>query len=82
MTPLIAAANVDNVDAAKLLLARGANPHAKARTGQPATPLMGAAINGNAELVRALLARKPDLAVDVGRPHWRRSRTDPSGSAV
>ena len=63
VTPLIAAANVDNVDVANLLLARGADAHATARTGQPATALMGAAVNGNAELVRALLARKPDLAV-------------------
>ena len=63
VTPLIAAANVDNVDVANMLLARGADAHATARTGQPATALMGAAVNGNAGLVRALLARKPDLAV-------------------
>ena len=63
VTPLIAATNVDDVDVAKILLASGADAHAAARTGLPATPLMGAAANGNAELVRTLLAHKPDLTV-------------------
>src|SRR5688500_12446745 len=62
VTPLISAANVDNREAAKLLLARGADPHLQARTGHPSTALMGAATNGNLELVRALLARKVDIA--------------------
>jgi len=63
VTPLIAAANVDNVEVAMMLLAHGADVHAKARTGQSSTALMGAAVNGNARLVTALLARKPDLTV-------------------
>jgi ankyrin repeat protein len=63
VTPLIAAANVDDLDVAKILLARGADAHASARTGPPSTPLMGAAINGDAQLVRELLLRKPDLTV-------------------
>lgn len=63
VTPLIAAANVDNVDVANMLLAHGANARAVAKTGQPATPLMGGAVNGNAELVQVLLARKTDLTV-------------------
>jgi len=62
VTALIAAANVDNREAADLLLSRGADPHAQARTGQPSTALMGAAVNGNLPLVRALLARKVDIA--------------------
>jgi ankyrin repeat protein len=62
VTPLIGAANVDNRAAADLLLARGADPHAQARTGQPSNALMGAAVNGNLPLVRALLARKVDVA--------------------
>jgi ankyrin repeat protein len=68
VTPLISAANVDNRDAAELLLARGADPHAQARTGHPSTPLMAAAFNGNLPLVRALLARKADVtAVSADR---------------
>lgn len=66
ITPLIAAANADNREAADLLLARGADPHAKAQIPQSATALMGAAFNGNAGLVKSLLARKADLtAVSV-----------------
>lgn len=63
VTALIAAANADNLDVAAMLLAHGADVHANARTGQSSTALMGAAVNGNASLVTALLARKPDLAV-------------------
>ncbi len=63
VTALIAAANVDNLDVATMLLAHGADAHAKARTDEPSTALMNAAVNGNAMLVAALLARKPDLAV-------------------
>jgi ankyrin repeat protein len=71
ITPLNAAANVDNHQAADLLLARGADPHAVAKIPQSATALMGAAINGNASLVRALLDRKVDVAVTstaLGQP--------------
>jgi ankyrin repeat protein len=63
VTPLIAAANADNREVVDLLLARGADVHARARTGQPSTPLMAAAVNGNIALVRTLLSRKPDLTV-------------------
>jgi len=63
ITALIAAANADNFDVATMLLAHGADVHAKARSGEPSTALMNAAANGNARLVEALLARKPDLAV-------------------
>jgi ankyrin repeat protein len=62
VTPLISAANADNREAADILLARGADPHAQARTGHPSTALMGAAVNGNLALVRALLARRVDVA--------------------
>jgi ankyrin repeat protein len=66
ITPLIAAANADNREAADLLLARGANPHASAQMPQAPTPLMAAAVNGNAALVKSLLARKVDTrAVSV-----------------
>ena len=63
VTPLIAAAGVGNTAAAKLLLERGANPNAYAAgVGQKTvTPLLGAAHNGDVELTRLLLARKPDL---------------------
>ena len=63
ITALIAAASADNFDVATMLLAHGADVHAKARAGEPSTALMNAAVNGNARLVAALLARKPDLAV-------------------
>jgi ankyrin repeat protein len=63
VTPLIAAASVDNLDVANLLLAHGADAQAAARISVPSTPLMSAAVNGNAELVGTLLARKPDLSV-------------------
>jgi ankyrin repeat protein len=63
VTALIAAANADNLEVATMLLAHGADVHARARTGEPSTALMGAAVNGNARLVAALLAHKPDLAV-------------------
>ena len=62
ITALNAAANVDNGDAADLLLARGASPHAEAQIPQASTPLMGAAINGNYALVRSLLARKANVS--------------------
>jgi ankyrin repeat protein len=62
ITALNAAANVDNREVAELLLARGADPHTVAKIPQSATPLMGAAINGNALLVRALLEKKVDVA--------------------
>jgi ankyrin repeat protein len=63
VTPLIAAAGVGNTAAAKLLLERGVNPNAYAGgVGQKTvTPLLGAAHNGDVELTRLLLARKPDL---------------------
>ena len=63
ITPLIAAAASDNREAAELLLARGADPRAKADIPQSATSLMGAAINGNDALVRSLLAKNVDVAV-------------------
>jgi ankyrin repeat protein len=63
VTALNAAANADNREAAELLLERGADPNAQARLPQAATPLMGAAINGNAALVASLLARKANVAV-------------------
>ena len=63
VTPLIAASGVGNTAAAKLLLDRGANANAYAGgVGQKTvTPLLGAAHNGDVELTRLLLARKPDL---------------------
>lgn len=52
---------------ALLLLARGADVNARQERG--ATPLMEAALSGNAEMVDALLAHgaQPDLALDDGR---------------
>jgi hypothetical protein len=58
MTPLIAAAKVNDAATAKILLDRGADVAAQATMGQAATALMAAAHNGNAELTRLLLARK------------------------
>jgi ankyrin repeat protein len=63
VTPIIAAANADNLDVATMLLAHGADVHAKARIEGPSTALMGAAVNGNARLVAALLAGKADPSV-------------------
>jgi ankyrin repeat protein len=62
VTPLIAAANADNREAADLLLARGADPNAQAQIPQASTSLMAAAYNGNAPLVKTLLARTVDTA--------------------
>jgi ankyrin repeat protein len=62
VTPLIAAANADNREAADLLLARGADPNDQAQIPQASTSLMAAAYNGNAPLVKTLLARKVDTA--------------------
>jgi ankyrin repeat protein len=61
ITALNAAANVDNREVAELLLARGADPHAVANIPQSATALMGAAINGNLRLARALLEKKVNV---------------------
>ena len=63
VTPLIAATSVDDVATATLLLARGADVHAKANVGAAATALMGAAVNGNLELTRVLLSRRAALDV-------------------
>jgi hypothetical protein len=46
---------VDDSEVVKLLLANGADVTMQATTGQAATPLMGAATNGNLDLVRTLL---------------------------
>ena len=69
VTPLIAAASVDDTAVAKLLLAKGADGECEGRMfGQSATALMGAAYNGNIELTRLLLARKAELnAVSADR---------------
>jgi ankyrin repeat protein len=68
VTPLIAAAAVNNDEAARLILARGANVNAAARIGQSATPLLGAAYNGNVPLMRLLLDAKADVkAVSADR---------------
>jgi ankyrin repeat protein len=61
VTPLIAASSVDDVAVAKLLLGKGASVNAKANIGQAATPLMGAAYNGNVELTRLLLDQNADV---------------------
>ncbi len=62
VSPLIAAASVDDAAVAKLLLAKGAAVNTRATgVGQSATALMGAAYNGNAELTRLLLERHADL---------------------
>ena len=63
VTPLIAAANADNSEVVHILLARGADVHARAKTGQPSTALIGAAVNGNVALVRTLLSHKTDVTV-------------------
>lgn len=65
LTPLTAAASVGNGAAARVLLARGANPTAYAPGigVKTATPLMGAANSGDVGLTRLLLARKPPLDV-------------------
>jgi ankyrin repeat protein len=61
ITPLIAASVSDNLEAAELLLARGADPKVRADVGQAATPLHGAATNGNVTLLRRLLAKQVDV---------------------
>ena len=63
VTPLTAAASTGNGAGARVLLARGANPHAYAPGlgVKTATPLIGAANSGDVELTRLLLARKPAL---------------------
>jgi ankyrin repeat protein len=63
VTPLIAAAGVGNTPVAMMLLNHGAGPDAYAPgIGQKtATPLMGAAMNGNVALARTILRSKPDV---------------------
>lgn len=65
-TALTTAAKVNNERAVKLLLERGANIDAKANSGDDTTVLMGAALNGNAELVKFLLDRKADVRAVSG----------------
>ena len=70
VTPLLAAASVDDEAVAHVLLGHGANPHGRAQIGQAATPLMAAALNGNADLVRTLLGLRSDLhAASEDRVH-------------
>lgn len=68
VTPLVAATNVNDTAVAKLLLAHGANPTRVSTAEGISTPLTGAARNGNAELVRLLLAKKVDVNA-VGAEH-------------
>ena len=63
ITPLLAAIGVNDVASAKLLLEKGADATAQANIPQAATPLMLAAQNGNAELIKLLLAR--DVSVNA-----------------
>ncbi len=66
LTPLGWAAVGSQVEAARLLLDRGANPNAKASDGS--TPLHSAAFLGRAEVFRLLLARgaNPSLKTRAG----------------
>jgi ankyrin repeat protein len=57
MTPLTAAALVDDAEVVRLLVAEGAEVTVPAATGAATTPLMAAATNGNARNVRLLLDR-------------------------
>jgi ankyrin repeat protein len=66
VTPLIAAANVNDSVSAKLLIAQGAKIDAQADLPAGATALMGAAHNGNLELVRILLDRHAPVNVSSG----------------
>ena len=54
-TPLTLAAYHGELESVKMLLAAGADVHAKDRTGR--TALMGAAFKGHVEIARLLLAR-------------------------
>jgi ankyrin repeat protein len=63
ITPLIASANVNDAATAKLLIAHGAKVDARANYPAAATALMGAAHNGNLELVRILLGREAPVNV-------------------
>ncbi len=56
ITPLIAAASVNDADVVNLLLAHGADAAAASR-GPVGTALQGAAANGNPALVKTLLVR-------------------------
>jgi ankyrin repeat protein len=60
VTPLIAAAFVDNGAVARFLVEKGANVNARGTVGAN-TALMGASINGNADLTRLLLAHEADV---------------------
>ena len=64
MTPLIAAASVDDASVVKLLLARGADLHMNANIGQASTALMASAYGGNLELVKLLLAHGAESDAD------------------
>ena len=65
ITPLIAAASVNDADVVNLLLAHGADATAASR-GPVGTALQGAAANGNLSLVKTLLARSSNVdAVSV-----------------
>jgi ankyrin repeat protein len=61
MTPLHAAIAVNDLVSAKLLLDRGADANAQANVPQPSTPLMLAGQNGNAELIKLLLAKSASV---------------------
>src|SRR5688572_16955346 len=63
VTPLHAAFTVNDVASAKLLLEKGSDANALANVPQPASPLMLAGQNGNADLIRLLLVR--DVSVNA-----------------
>jgi ankyrin repeat protein len=58
LTPIVAAAEANQVEAVQLLLARGANVNKRLRRGQ--TALMFASYHGDTEMVRVLLSSGAD----------------------
>jgi ankyrin repeat protein len=60
-TPLGLAAFFGNPEAARILLASGANPNLAARNGTKVAPLHSAVAGGNTEIVRELLTHGADV---------------------
>jgi hypothetical protein len=86
VVPLLAAAAVDRLDLAKLLVEKGAKLDARSFSDSGPTPLAAAAANGNLDVARFLVEKgaQVDAAYDVDEAHgeWLLGMLNDSSAAM